>query len=74
MARHMRIDTSPRFTAVDLARQLPPGSFDQALDHLIGREPDLAGFDARYRNDPAGARAYGQRKPVAGRMRARTRE
>lgn len=32
MARYKRIDTSPRFIAVDLERQLPLGTFEHALD------------------------------------------
>ncbi len=51
MARNKPIDTSPRFIAVDLERQLLPGSFEHALHHLIDHELDLSGFDARYRND-----------------------
>lgn len=58
MARYKQIDTSPRFIAVDLERQLLPGTFEHALHHLIDGELDLSGFDARYRNDLAGAPAY----------------
>ena len=58
MARYKHIDTSPRFIAVDLARQLQPGTFEHALNHLIDHELDLSGFDARYRNDSHGASAY----------------
>ena len=58
MARYKHIDTSPRFLAVDLAKQLLPGSFEHALNHLIDHELDLTGFDARYRNDVTGATAY----------------
>jgi transposase len=58
MARYKPIDTSPRFLAVDLERQLLPGTFEHALNHLIDRELDLSGFDARYRNDLTGASAY----------------
>lgn len=58
MARYRPIDTSPRFIAVDLQRQLLPGSFEYALNHLIDHELDLSGFDARYRNDLTGAPAY----------------
>ena len=39
MARYKRIYTSPRFIAVDLQRQLLPGTFEHALNHLIDREP-----------------------------------
>ncbi len=58
MARYKHIDTSPRFLAVDLERQLLPGTFEHALHHLIEHELDLSGFDARYQNDLAGALAY----------------
>jgi transposase len=58
MARYKHIDTSPRFLAVDLRRQLLPGTFEHALDHLIDHELDLSGFDARYRNDRTGASAW----------------
>jgi transposase len=58
MARYKHIDTSPRFLAVDLARQLLPGTFEHALDHLLDREIDLSGFDARFCNDETGATAY----------------
>jgi hypothetical protein len=59
MARYKHIDTSPRFIAVDLERQLLPGAFEHALDYLIDHEIDLPGFDARYQNDATGAAAYG---------------
>ena len=58
MARYKPIDTSPRFLAVDLERQLLPGSFEHALNYLIDHEVDLKGFDARYQNDLTGAAAY----------------
>jgi transposase len=58
MARYKHIDTSPRFIAVDLERQLLPGSFAHAVNHLLDKDFDLSGFDARYRNDAVGAAAY----------------
>ena len=58
MARYKHIDTSPRFLAVDLERQLLPGTFEHALNYLIDHEIDLSGFDGRYRNDFTGAAAY----------------
>ena len=58
MARYKHIDTSPRFLAVDLHKQLLPGSLAHAVDHLLDHDFDLSGFDARYRNDGAGASAY----------------
>lgn len=54
MARYKTIDTSPCFIAVDLERQLLPGTFEHALNHLIDHELDLSGFDTRYRNDLTG--------------------
>ena len=58
MARYKHIDTSPRFLAVDLCKQLLPGSFEHALNHLIDHELDLSSFDTRYKNDKTGAKAY----------------
>jgi len=58
MARYKDIDTSPRFLAVDLQRQLLPGTFEHALNHLLDHELDLSGFDARFSNDETGAAAY----------------
>lgn len=58
MARYKHIDTSPRFLAVDLKRQLLPGTFEYALDHLVDHELDLTAFDARYGNDATGAPAF----------------
>ena len=58
MARYKHIDTSPRFLAVDLQRQLLPGTFEHALNHLLDHELDLLGFDARFCNDVTGAAAY----------------
>ncbi len=56
MARYKHIDTSPRFLAVDLERQLLPGTFEHALNHLVDHQLDLSRFDARYKNDLTGAR------------------
>ena len=58
MARYKRIDTSPRFLAVDLERQLLPGTFEHALNYLIDHAIDLKPFDGRYCNDLTGASAY----------------
>lgn len=58
MARYKTIDLSPRFLAVDLEKQLLPGSFPHAVHHLLDHDFDLSGFDARYRNDETGASAY----------------
>ena len=58
MARYKYIDTNPRFLAVDLARQLLPGTFEHALAHLLDHAIDLSSFDTRFRNDTTGAPAY----------------
>ena len=58
MARYKPIDVSPRFLAVDLKRQLLPGTFEHALDHLRDHEIDLSALDARFKNDETGASAY----------------
>ena len=58
MARYKTIDLSPRFLAVDLEKQLLPGSFAHAVHHLLDHDFDLSSFDARYRNDETGALAY----------------
>ena len=58
MARYKHIDTSPRFLAVDLRKQLLPGTFEHALNELLDHDLDLSAFDARYRNDETGATAY----------------
>lgn len=58
MARYKYIDTNPRFLAVDLARQLLPGTLEHALNHLLDHEMDLSVFDARFQNDETGATAY----------------
>ncbi|CAN5208344.1 hypothetical protein BH09GEM1_BH09GEM1_39310 [soil metagenome] len=49
MVRYKYIDTQPRFLAVDLAKQLLPGTFEHAVHHLVEHELDLSGFDARFR-------------------------
>src|SRR5439155_24396298 len=43
---------------VDLARQLLPGTFEHAVNHLLDHAIDLSSFDARFRNDETGAPAY----------------
>lgn len=58
MARYKHIDTSPRFLPVDLSRQLRPGTFEYALNHLLDNEIDLSDFDQRFNNDATGATAY----------------
>ena len=51
MARFTDIDTSPRFIPIDLARQLLPGTFEHAVNHLFDHAIDLTRFDARFRTD-----------------------
>ena len=58
MPRYKYIDTNPKFLAIDLARQLLPGTFEHALHHLLEHALDLTRFDARFRNDTTGAPAY----------------
>ena len=58
MARYKHIDTSPRFLAIDLERQLLPGTFEHALCWLIDHEIDLSDFDRRDKNDLTVAAAY----------------
>ena len=58
MARYKVVDLSPRFLAVDLEKQLLPGSLAHAVHYLLEHDVDLSGFDARYLNDTTGAHAY----------------
>jgi len=61
MPRFKLLDYSPRFLAVDLTRQLLPGTFEYALHHLLDHEIDLSAIEARYSNDEVGASAYDPR-------------
>jgi hypothetical protein len=65
MARYKYIYTHPKFLAVDLARQLLPGTFEHAVHHLLDHAIDLASFDARFRNDDTGAPSYPPAYPPA---------
>ena len=58
MPRFKPVDYSPRFLAVDLSRQLLPGTFEYALHHLLDCEIDLSEIESRYSNDAVGASAY----------------
>ena len=58
MARYKSFDTNPQFLSVDLVRQLLPGTFEHALNHLLDHEVDLAHFAARFKNDATGAPVY----------------
>ena len=51
MARYEHIDTSPRFIAVNLQRELLRGTFEYALNHLLDHELNLSGFYARFCNN-----------------------
>lgn len=57
MVRYKHIDTSPRFLAVDLQRQLLSGTFEHSLNDLLDHELDLSAFDARFCNNATGAAA-----------------
>jgi transposase len=43
---------------VDFRRQILPGSFEWAVDHIVDQRLDLSVFDQRFRNDDGGAPAY----------------
>src|SRR3990170_1799161 len=58
MPRYKYIDTQPKLLPVDLARQLLPGTFEHAVNHLLDHAIDLSGFDTRFRNDETGTPAY----------------
>jgi len=58
MARYKDVDTGTKLLAVDLSRQLLPGTFEHALNHLVDHELDLTHFDAHYHNDARGSKAY----------------
>ena len=46
---------------VSFAKQILPGTFEYALNHLVDNELDLSVFDARFNNDETGATAYDPR-------------
>ena len=58
MARYKSISTDPKLLAVDLGRQLLPGTIEHAVNYLFDRAVDRSSFDARFRNDTTGAPAY----------------
>jgi transposase len=58
MARYKDVESGTKLLAVDLSRQLLPGTFEHALSHLLDHELDLAPFDAYYNNDVSGSKAY----------------
>jgi len=55
MARYKHIDTSPRFIAVDLQKQLLPGTIEHALNYLLDHQIDLTGL-WRFAEKAAGKR------------------
>lgn len=57
MARYKHIDISLRFLPVDLSRQLRPGAFEFALNHLPEGEIDLRCFDDRFNVAITGSRS-----------------
>ena len=40
--------------AVDLEKQLPPGSLEFAIHYLVDHEIDRSGLESRFRNDSRG--------------------
>ena len=58
MPRFKTPDYGLKMIPVDFDRQVIPGSFEHALCHLVDHEIDLAGLEARYRNDSTGAPAF----------------
>ncbi len=58
MARYKLVDRSPRFISVVFHAQIQPGSFEYAMDNLIGNELDLSALYVRHNNDISGAPAY----------------
>jgi transposase len=58
MARYKELEKDQgMFLEVNLKEQLIPGTFEWALNYLIGKI-DLSIFDATYKNDAVGAAAY----------------
>jgi hypothetical protein len=43
---------------VDVAKKIPPGSFEHALCYLVAHALDRTAFPARDKNDHAGAPAF----------------
>ncbi len=50
-----------KFISIHFANQILPGTFEYSLNHLVDHELDLSLFDARFRNDQTGAKAYDPR-------------
>ena len=47
--------------AVDLEKQLPPGSLEFAIHYLVDHEIDLSSLESRFKNDTEGRPAYDPR-------------
>ena len=59
MARYKPHDYEQKLmVAVTLDHQLPPGTLQYAIHHLINERVDTSIFDEKYRNDETGRRAY----------------
>lgn len=59
MARYKPVDSHlSKLLPVKFSEQILPGTFEYAVNWLVDHEIDLSVFDARYRNDEAGAFAY----------------
>ena len=59
MARYKSHDTAQgKLIPVSFEAQLPRGTFEHALSHVIDHKLDLSVFEARYCNDDGGAPAY----------------
>ena len=43
---------------VNFKKQLPPGTFEWALDHIIENHVDVAPFEKKLKNDQTGAPAW----------------
>ena len=58
MPRIKTPDHGLKMILVDSDRQVIPGCFEHALCYLVDHEIDLAGLEARYRNDTTGTSAF----------------
>ena len=76
MARYKTIDTDPKLLAVDLARQLLPGTFEHAVNHLLDHAIDLSSSTRAFGTTTRGAglSAGDAAQGGAVRLRARHRE
>lgn len=57
MARYKDVDSGTKLLAVDVSRQLLPGTFEHALNHLLDHELDLSALDTYNNNDASGSKA-----------------